>query len=88
MVLVRPDLVSQLKLQAIPLPRPEQISVAVDANEHPLAMTHYVVLKPMSINRLFVSKPVHAVIAANLCVPLILGLPFLTENRISCDYAK
>jgi hypothetical protein len=88
MVLVRPDLVSRLKLQAIPLPRPEQISIAVDANEHPLAMTHYIVLKPMSIDRLFVSKPVHAVIAVNLCIPLILGLPFLTENRISCDYVK
>ena len=73
MVPVWPDLVSQLKLHVIPLQCPECISIAVDANEQPLTITHYIKLNPMSMDHLFVSKPVHAIIAPNLCVPLILG---------------
>ena len=30
----------------------------------------------------------HAVLADNLSVPLILGLPFLIANKITCNYAK
>jgi hypothetical protein len=88
MVLIRPDLVSKLKLCPIALSSPEQISVAVSASTRPDPITHYVVLQPKSIDGLFLSKLLHAVIAPALCLPLILGLPFLTENRILCNYAK
>ena len=88
LVLVRPDLVSLLRLTAIPLPNPERISVAVGATERPDPITHYVVLQPRSLDKVFLSKPMHAVVAPGLCLPLILRLPFLTENRINCDYAE
>ncbi len=33
------------------------------------------------------SPPLTAVIAHDLCVPIILGLPFLCDNQIECNYA-
>jgi hypothetical protein len=53
---------------------------------HPLS--RYVELAPASISNTFVSQPLHAVLADNLSVPLILGLPFLIANKITCNYAK
>jgi hypothetical protein len=49
---------------------------------------HYVVIEPTSLNGIFTSHRIHAVIAPGLCMPIILGLPFLTSNNIVCDYAE
>ncbi|KAH9015035.1 hypothetical protein EDB83DRAFT_2529122 [Lactarius deliciosus] len=87
MVLIRPDLVDRLKLPKLLLERPERIAVAIDATTPP-HITHYVILQPASIDKKFMSQPLHAVIAPGLCMPLILGLPFLTVNKIVCNYAE
>ena len=88
MVLIRPDLVTHLNLSVKPLEKPEQVNVALGSTEHINQLTHYVTITPMSLDNCFHLQPLHAVIAPGLCMPLILGLPFLCTNRITCNYAK
>jgi hypothetical protein len=84
-VLIRLSLVKRLGLQPTPLPTPLRVNVAI-ANS-PRALTHFVTIKPASLDRMFRSKPLHAVVTDDLTMPLILGLPFLVTNRITCNYA-
>ncbi len=88
MVLIRPDLVTCLQLPSLPLPQPERIAVAIDATKRPDKITHYISLQPSSTDGKFQSKPLLAVITPGLCVPIILGLPFLTVNKVICNYAE
>ena len=87
MIFIRPDLVERLDLHAFRLSTPENISVAIDAKQ-PAPLTHYVCLTVSSHNGLFKSKALNAVIAPGLCMPIILGLPFLVNHKIVCDYAN
>ena len=87
MALIHPDLVSRLKLQSYKLAHPERVSVAMGSSALINKLTHYVIIEPTSIDRLFTSHHIHAVIALGLCMPLILGLPFLTSNKVICNYA-
>ena len=91
MVLIRASLVKRLGLIPTKLDKPERVNVAMN-NEAASTLTHYIDIQPTSIVRTafptFVSKPVRAVIADNLCAPLILGLPFLVMNSITCNYAQ
>jgi hypothetical protein len=87
MVFIRPDLADRLNLEQFPLPQPELVSVAIDTSE-PNALTHFVKLKLSSRDGIFTSTTVTAVIARNLCMPIILGLPFLCKNEMRSDYAR
>jgi hypothetical protein len=87
MVLIRPSIATTLGLQLSALPTPEHVNVAISPSGSSRAITHYVKLNPETIDKTFRSETVHAVVAKDLCVPLILGLPFLVTNRITCDYA-
>ncbi len=87
LVLICPDLVTQLRLPVHKLPTPEQIAVVVDATAQCNTITHYVMIQPTSLDKQFLSQPLCAVITPGLCIPLILGLPFLTTNEIVCNYA-
>jgi hypothetical protein len=51
-------------------------------------LTHYAIIEPASLDGLFTSHCVHTVIALGLCMPIILGLPFLCTNKIVCNYAE
>jgi hypothetical protein len=51
-------------------------------------LTHYVEILPSMVSHSFTSKPLQAIIVENLCAPIILGLPFLVTNRITCNYAR
>ena len=88
MVLIRSSLAHSLDLPIRTLPTPENVNVAISNNNPPHSLTHYIVLNPVSQHNTFVSKSVHAILANELSVPLILGLPFLVANNISCNYAK
>ena len=88
MVLVRPDIAARLALPKFPLTNPEQINVAMGTPNEIEKLTHYVVIKPSSLDSIFLSQPLHAVIAPGLCMPIILGLLFLTSNKIVCNYAE
>jgi hypothetical protein len=52
------------------------------------SLTDYVKLSCMSPDSLFTSKTVRALVAQNLCTPILLGLPFLTHNHIIIDHAE
>jgi hypothetical protein len=88
MVLIRPDVVERLAIPSFPLHTPEQVSVTLGEQTHAQQLMHYVVIEPTSLDGIFTSHRIHAVIAPGLCMPIILGLPFLISNNIVCDYTK
>ena len=88
MVLIFPDIATHLALPKLPLTNPEHVNVAMGAPNQLDMLTHYVIIEPSSLNRLFISHPVHTVIAPGLCMPLILGLPFLVTNKVICNYVE
>jgi hypothetical protein len=88
MVLIRPDLITCLNLPPHPLEHPERVNVAMGSAPEINELTHYVTIEPASLDNIFHLKPLHAVIALGLCMPLILGLPFLCTNQITCNYAN
>jgi hypothetical protein len=88
MVLIRPDIVTRLALPTFPLENPEQVNVAMGAPNQIEKLTHFAIIEPTSLDGLFVSHRVHAVIAPGLCMPIILGLPFLCTNKIVCNYTE
>ena len=47
----------------------------------------FVKLKLYDASGEYCAKTVHAVIATNLCCPVLLGLLFLTHNNIVIDHA-
>jgi reverse transcriptase-like protein/integrase-like protein/chromodomain-containing protein len=87
MVLIRPDAVSQLGLPLFELPEPESVDVAISSSSTvPKILTHYVKLRTTSIDGQWTSRLIFAIVAPGLCMPIILGLPFLTHNSIICDH--
>ena len=88
MVLIRPDVATRLALPKFPLSNPEQVNVALGNPNQIEKLTHYIIIAPSSLDGMFLSHPLHAVIAPKLCMPMILGLPFLTVNKIVCNYAN
>ena len=87
-VLIRSSLVQRLNLPTIPLATPQLVNVAISPDQMTHTLTHYVVITPATPDRSFTSKPVHAIVVENLCAPIILGLPFLVTNQITCNYAR
>ena len=90
MIFIRPDLVRKLALHAYCLTTPEKVSVAIDAkqDDQPSSFTHYVRLTVSSHDSVFKSNILNAIVAPGLCMPIILGLPFLTGHNVICDYAN
>src|SRR6266404_1846620 len=83
MTLIRPDIISRAHLHAIPLPQHESIELAVDSKSEKtitISLTHYVLLTPRSIDSIFTSHTIPAIITPKLSVPLILGMTFLYTN--------
>ena len=88
MVLMRPIIAAQLGLTPLPLTTPQSVNIALSQTTALTAFTHYVELEPCTMNRKFQSNRLQAVLANNLSVPLILGMPFLVTNCVTCNYAK
>ena len=88
LVLIRASLVQRLALSPVPLVTPLRVSTAISPDTKTHSLTHYVEISPSSLGLAFTSKPIHAVISNNLCAPIILGLPFLVTNEITCNYGK
>ena len=85
MVFIRPDLVEKLELHAFRLTSPELINVAINA-QGPSSLMHFVRFTVSSRDNVFKSKVLNAVVTPGLCMPIILGLPFLCNNNVSCNY--
>ena len=89
-VLIRPQLVEQLQLPVYRLNQPEEVDVAIDSSckkKEKQILSSFVILRVTSLDHTFVAKPVRALITPGLCMPVILGLPWLEHNKIVCDHA-
>ena len=52
-----------------------------------MTLVNYIKFSVTSLDNAWTSKPIFAIIAPGLCLPLILGLPFLVKNNIIIDHA-
>ena len=89
LILIRPDIVKKLGLHISTLKQPETVDVAIKNRKEKLKieLNQYVILKATSRDQKWISKGVRALIAPDLCMPVIFGLPFLTHNNIVTDHA-
>lgn len=87
-VLIDSTLVSLLGLHCFCLHKPLPISMALNntltSDSH---LYEYVKLSPVTPDLSYVSCSIKAIITPGLCVPLLLGLPFLTVNNIGTNFA-
>ena len=88
-VLIHPKLVHELNLKIRHLKTPEIIDVTLKYGHNSRSELHeYIKLSLTSLDCSWTSKTtVKALIAPNLCMPVILGLPFLIHNTIVTDHA-
>jgi len=86
-VLIHSALALKLSLHLLPLEKPKLVNITINTDDGPLAICHFVNIAPLSLHMKFLSKQLQAIVVPNLSVPLILGLPFLISNSISCNYA-
>ena len=87
LVLIHPNLVSRLELPVLSLLKPEQVSLALKDSESRLVTTvpTYSLINPSTLDNRWTSRTCKAVICPSLCCDLVLGLPFLSHNRIVVD---
>jgi hypothetical protein len=86
-VLIDPGLVEKLKIHRFKLNKPIPVTVAIQ--EDGIKVSHlyeYGKLSVSSPNNAWMSSTIKAVLAPNLCVPLLLGSPFLVSNHIVMDF--
>jgi Aspartyl protease len=86
LVLIRPEVVKKLGLKVCKLINPELVSLALKQNSGTTAFTDYVSLTLSTLNNTWTSRPVCAIIAPHLCTDILLGLPFLSHNKIVIDH--
>ena len=89
LVLIHPDIVSKLGLTVFKLPVPEPVDIAIKDSKQKkkMELVDFVLLKATSLDQRWISRRMRALVAPNLCMPLILGLPFLSHNNIVTDHA-
>ncbi len=85
--LIRPETAADLGLTPRRLRNPIPAGAAFDEPGSPpsASFTHYVTLSLSSRNLRWNSRTLRAVVAPNLCSPIILGLPFFVRNKILLD---
>ncbi|KAJ7158997.1 hypothetical protein C8R43DRAFT_882239, partial [Mycena crocata] len=90
LVVIDEDLADKLDLRCFKLREPEDVSLAFspgpDSERSTTSLHEYVKLHPLSCDQSWTSHTVRALVAPNLCAPLILGLPFLSRNHIVIDH--
>ena len=86
LLLIRPETIADLRLKIRKLHKPESATVAINSQHHTFLLSDYVVLTLSSSNNAWTSHPVRALIAHDLCINILLGLPFLKHNKIVIDH--
>ena len=89
LVLICSDIVEKLGLKIFALPHPEPIDIAIKDSEKKkkLELENFVLLSATSLDQTWTSYCVCTLIAPNLCMPIIFGLPFLSHEHIAIDHA-
>ncbi|KIK91635.1 hypothetical protein PAXRUDRAFT_13682 [Paxillus rubicundulus Ve08.2h10] len=86
-VLIDQQLVNKLGLCIRNLKKPLPVSVAMSGKrKQEFSLSQYVKLSCTSLDLRYRSRTIRAVIAPNLCSPLLLGGPFLEHNKIVIDH--
>jgi Aspartyl protease len=86
LVLIRPGTVADLGLRIQKLHKPQRATVAINSQRHTFLLADYVFLTLSSLNNAWTSWPVRALIAPDLCINILLGLPFIKHNKIVIDH--
>ena len=87
-LLIHPDTVSELQLECFKLKKPKKVSIAIsNKKKETMTLVDYVKFSMTFLDNAWTSKPIFAIIAPGLCLPSILGLPFLVKNNIIIDHA-
>ncbi|EDR06062.1 uncharacterized protein LACBIDRAFT_329149 [Laccaria bicolor S238N-H82] len=88
LVLIRPELVERLGLKQYKLNKPELVDVAFsNGKKKKTELYFYVKLALSSLDSAWTSHVVKALVTPGLCLPIILGLPWLERNFIVTDHA-
>ncbi|KAJ7051390.1 hypothetical protein C8F01DRAFT_1091584 [Mycena amicta] len=90
-VMIDADLVEHVGLPKRRLHKPISFDLAVSSDPSsplPPSATEYVKLRLHSRDQSYSTKPVRAVVVSGLCAPIILGIPFLSRNRIIIDHFR
>ena len=90
LVLIRESLVTELGLRRKKLKTPIKTDLAMHLNEKDNSVTFhdFVKLSLYDVSGEYRAKPVHTVVASNLCCPVLLGLPFLSHNNLTIDHSN
>ena len=65
---------------------PVEVAIPGEGKKRTIILSEWIKLRLYNPSGLWTSKTVHAVIAPSLCVPVLLGLPFLAHNKIVIDH--
>ncbi|KAF7966713.1 hypothetical protein HWV62_37300 [Athelia sp. TMB] len=85
-VLIRPDVATRLNLEPKTMERPERIIMAMNNGEQKtVILDTFVTLRLADPFLQWTSKPVRAILAPDLCVKILLSMPFLAHNKILVD---
>jgi len=87
LVLICPDLVDHLGLKKYHLHKPELIDIAISKEKKKTELYYYVKLSLSSLDSAWTSHVIKAIVTPGLCLPVILGLPWLERNSIVTDHA-
>ena len=88
-VLIKESLADALGLRWRILPQPLSLSLALDDSASPAVthtLTEWVKLKPRSVDGLWESRRINAIVSPSLCADIILGNPFLSHNHCIIDH--
>jgi len=86
-VLIRPEEADRLGLVRHKLPVPEEVELAMVAgSKRTFTFVDYVKLAIVSSDQSWSSCVCRAIVAPGLCVPLLLGGPFLSFNKLVMDH--
>lgn len=93
LVLIRPETVADLDLTMKKLAIPIEVFLAIHCTEsnslHSITtLSNYVELFLLSLNNIWHSYPVKALVALGLCTNVLLGLPWLEWNNIVIDHGE
>jgi predicted aspartyl protease len=86
LVLIGEELADKLGLRCCQLAKPLPISLALSKDKNAFLLLQYVKFACTSLDQAYTSRTVRAIVALNLCTPLLLGGPFLKYNRIVIDH--
>ena len=86
LILIRPETIIDLSLHIRKLNEPQCTTIAINSQRHTFQLYDFVVLTLSSLNNAWTSHPIRALLAPDLCVNILLGLPFLKHNKIIIDH--